>query len=298
MGKLDKLDQQVRSCRLCRLCRTRLNGVPGDGNQAAEVMFIGEGPGFNEDREGKPFVGPAGTFLDELLGLAGLLRPDVYITNVVKCRPPQNRDPLPDEIDACAPYLERQIAVIDPLLIVTLGRFSMARFFPNDRISSVHGEARQMDGRVVMTMWHPAYGLRNDDGKQSLREDFRKIPSVIEQARELRAARPAPPSRRPADLSALVERELSVVSGQWSVVSSQGSGVGIPVPVAAEGAAVPVTEAPVAYDTEDEVPVADVAPAEAPANDAEQAPMSTEKPTKAGKKGKPESDFEQLSLFS
>jgi uracil-DNA glycosylase len=209
VGKLDRLDQQVRACRLCRLCRTRFNGVPGDGNDRAEILFIGEGPGYNEDREGKPFVGAAGQFLDELLGIAGLRRPDVYITNVVKCRPPQNRDPLPDEIDACAPYLDRQIALIDPALIVTLGRFSMGRFFPNDRISAVHGQARPVDGRVVMTMWHPAYGLRDAAGKESLKDDFRKIPAVLEQARELRARRSAaPPAPVAPDFVALVEASL------------------------------------------------------------------------------------------
>jgi uracil-DNA glycosylase len=209
VGKLDSLNQQVRTCRLCRLCRTRLNGVPGDGNDHAEVLFIGEGPGFHEDREARPFVGPAGQFLDELLEIAGLRRSDVYITNVVKCRPPQNRDPLPDEIDACAPYLERQIATIDPVLIVTLGRFSMGRFFPNDKISSVHGQARQVEGRIVMTMWHPAYGLRDPKGRESLKDDFRTLPAVLEQARALRARRPAPAPRRQPDFSALVEEHLN-----------------------------------------------------------------------------------------
>jgi DNA polymerase len=209
VGKLDSLNQQVRTCRLCRLCRTRLNGVPGVGNDHAEVMFIGEGPGFHEDREARPFVGPAGQFLDELLEIAGLRRADVYITNVVKCRPPQNRDPLPDEIDACAPYLERQIATIDPVLIVTLGRFSMGRFFPNDKISSVHGQARQVEGRIVMTMWHPAYGLRDPKGRESLKDDFRTLPAVLEQARALRAQRPAPAPRRQPDFSALVEEHLN-----------------------------------------------------------------------------------------
>jgi DNA polymerase len=234
VGKLDTLNQQVRTCRLCRLCRTRLNGVPGDGNDRAEVLFIGEGPGFHEDREARPFVGPAGQFLDELLEIAGLRRPDVYITNVVKCRPPQNRDPLPDEIDACAPYLERQIATIDPVLIVTLGRFSMGRFFPNDKISSVHGQARQVEGRIVMTMWHPAYGLRDPRGRESLKDDFRKLPAVLEQARALRAERPAPAPRRQPDFSALVEEHLSALPVA-------------PPPADAEAAAPPPAEAADAF---------------------------------------------------
>src|SRR5690348_15321316 len=208
MGKLDNLNQQVRHCRLCRLCRLRENGVPGEGNESAEVLFIGEGPGFNEDREGRPFVGAAGQFLDELLGLAGLARRDVYITNVVKCRPPQNRDPLPDEIDACAPYLERQIATINPVLIVTLGRFSMARFFPDDKISSVHGKAREIEGRVVMTMWHPAFGLRSPEGKESIKDDFRTLPGVLERARALRNRRPETAPAPLPDLAALVAQHL------------------------------------------------------------------------------------------
>ncbi len=211
MSKLDGLNAQVRSCRLCRLCRTRMNGVPGDGNEAAAVLFIGEGPGYNEDREGKPFVGQAGQFLDELLGIAGLQRREVYITNVVKCRPPQNRDPLPDEIDACSGYLERQIATIDPLLIVTLGRYSMARFFPDAKITSIHGQAKALEGRMVLPMLHPAYGLRDDRGRESLKEDFRRLPDVLAQARELRAARPGPPPPQQRRLQAVVEAHLDTL---------------------------------------------------------------------------------------
>ena len=211
MSRLDGLNGQVRSCRLCRLCRTRMNGVPGDGNEAAAVLFIGEGPGYNEDREGKPFVGQAGQFLDELLGIAGLQRREVYITNVVKCRPPQNRDPLPDEIDACSGYLERQIAVIDPLLIVTLGRHSMARFFPDAKITSIHGQAQPIEGRMVLPMLHPAYGLRDDRGRESLKEDFRRLPAVLVQAQELRTARPGPTPRQPGRLQAVVEAHLDTL---------------------------------------------------------------------------------------
>ncbi len=208
VAKLDSLNQQVRSCRLCRLCRLRVNGVPGEGDAAAEVMFIGEAPGFHEDREGRPFVGPAGQFLDELLGLAGLDRKAVYITNVVKCRPPQNRDPLPDEQAACGPYLARQIAAIDPLLIVTLGRYSMYHFFPDDKISAVHGQAREVDGRVVMMMLHPSYGLRSPEGRESLKTDFRKLPAVLTEARAARTRRAAPEPPVPIDVDALVAAHL------------------------------------------------------------------------------------------
>jgi DNA polymerase len=208
VSKLEKLDAQVRSCRLCRLCRGRINGVPGDGNENTAVMFIGEGPGYNEDQEGKPFVGQAGKFLDELLAVAGLRRAEVYITNVVKCRPPQNRDPLPDEIDACSGYLERQIATIDPLLIVTLGRHSMARFFPDARITSIAGKAQEMEGRMVLPMLHPAYGLRDERGRAQLKEDFARLPDVLEQARTVRANRPGPPPPQQARLRAVVEAHL------------------------------------------------------------------------------------------
>src|SRR5690349_17067841 len=128
-GSLKELEGQVKVCQLCKLAKTRTNAVPGEGDRHAEVMFIGEGPGYHEDKQGRPFVGPAGQFLNELLSIAGLDRQTAYITNVVKCRPPNNRDPEPDEKAACAPYLERQMALINPRVIVTLGRHSMARFF-------------------------------------------------------------------------------------------------------------------------------------------------------------------------
>src|SRR5438105_4105796 len=180
---MKQLEAQVKTCQLCRLAKTRTNAVPGEGNVRAEVMFIGEGPGYHEDRQGRPFVGPAGQFLNELLHLAGLDRSSVYIANVVKCRPPNNRDPEPEEIAACAPYLERQIALINPGIIVTLGRYSMARFFPGERISQVHGTARLVDGRLCVAMYHPAAGLHQASLADIIRSDFRKLPVFIEQAR-------------------------------------------------------------------------------------------------------------------
>lgn len=179
---MKELEAQVRTCQLCRLAKTRTNAVPGEGNVRAEVMFIGEGPGYHEDKQGRPFVGAAGNFLNELLNIAGLSRESVYIANVVKCRPPQNRDPMPDEIAACAPYLARQMARINPRVIVTLGRYSMAQFFPGARISQIHGTARMVDGRMCVAMYHPAAGLHQESLADVIRADFRKLPIYIEQA--------------------------------------------------------------------------------------------------------------------
>jgi uracil-DNA glycosylase family 4 len=177
---------QVRECPLCDLCRTRTHAVPGAGNGSAQVMFIGEGPGWNEDQQGLPFVGAAGKYLDELLGIAKLKRPDVFITNVVKCRPPGNRDPLPDEIAACNGYLERQISLIDPDVIVTLGRFSMARWFPGDKISRIHGQEKRFGKRTVVPMYHPAAALRSPAVKESLEADFARVPDVVANAARTR----------------------------------------------------------------------------------------------------------------
>jgi uracil-DNA glycosylase len=183
MASMAELEAQVRVCQLCRLAKTRTKAVPGEGDVHAEVMFIGEGPGYHEDRQGRPFVGAAGQFLNELLHLASLDRQSVYITNVVKCRPPNNRDPEPDEKSACAPYLERQMALINPLVIVTLGRHSMARFFPGELISRIHGTARLVDGRLCVAMYHPAAGLHQASLADIIRADFRKLPVFVEQAR-------------------------------------------------------------------------------------------------------------------
>jgi len=188
MASMKELEAQVKTCQLCRLAKTRTRAVPGEGNTRAEVMFIGEGPGYHEDKQGRPFVGAAGQFLNELLEIAGLSRESVYIANVVKCRPPNNRDPLPDEIAACAPYLERQIALINPRVIVTLGRYSMSKFFPGERISQIHGSARVVDGRLCVAMYHPAAGLHQASLADVIRADFRKLPIYLEQAYELKPA--------------------------------------------------------------------------------------------------------------
>ncbi len=162
-------------------------------------MLIGEGPGWHEDQQGRPFVGNAGKFLNELLGKAGLRREDVFVTNVVKCRPPGNRDPLPDEIAACATYLERQIAAIDPDVVVTLGRFSMARWFPGERISRIHGQPKRDGRRLIVPMYHPAAALHQGALRGAIEEDFAKLPRILaeaERAREAEAERATPPSEQ------------------------------------------------------------------------------------------------------
>ncbi len=185
---LEQIGAEVRECTACGLCAQRTKAVPGEGALKSGIMFIGEGPGFHEDRQGRPFVGPAGKLLEELLAAVGLHRNQVFITNVVKCRPPGNRDPQPDEIAACADYLERQIAAIDPRIIVTLGRFSMARFFPGAKISAIHGEPKYADGRAYVPFYHPAAGLRATSVKQSLFEDIQALPAIAKRLKELHAA--------------------------------------------------------------------------------------------------------------
>ena len=191
------LYDEVRSCQRCALARTRTHAVPGDGPLDAEVMFIGEAPGVNEDRQGLPFVGQAGAFLEELLGEAGLTRPEVYICNVLKCRPPGNRDPLPTEIEACSDYLSAQIRLIDPLLIVTLGRYSMSRFFPNQAISRIHGRPREANGRILVPMYHPAAALHQQRLRTVIIEDFRTLPELLERARDARGAGAEPAEEEP-----------------------------------------------------------------------------------------------------
>lgn len=176
---LSVIAEEVRGCPLCELSRTRTHAVPGEGNPNARVMLIGEGPGWHEDQQGKPFVGASGKFLSELLAKAGLRREDVFITNVVKCRPPGNRDPLPDEIQACSQYLERQINAIDPDVIVTLGRFSMSKYFPGERISRIHGDAKRVGGRLVVPMYHPAAALHQSNLRGAIEDDFAKLPKLL-----------------------------------------------------------------------------------------------------------------------
>ncbi len=187
---LAQIASEVSACTKCALHKTRTKSVPGEGPENAEIMCIGEGPGANEDQQGRPFVGQAGKFLGELLGLAGLKREEVWIGNVVKCRPPNNRDPMPEELLACHAYLERQIAALDPKIIVTLGRFSMGKFFPSARISAVHGQMRKVGDRFVIPMFHPAAALHNPAYLPLIKQDFAKLPELLEVARQ--SLTPAP----------------------------------------------------------------------------------------------------------
>jgi len=189
---LEQLVEAIRTCTRCALHSGRTQAVPGEGPADATIMFIGEGPGFHEDRQGRPFVGSAGKFLEELLASIGLRREQVYITNVVKCRPPGNRDPLPNELEACRPYLDRQIALIAPKVIVTLGRYSMARYFPGQSISRIHGQARQVGGVMVVPMLHPAAALHQPQWKATIEADFKKLSAIIAQAERLSPAEPPP----------------------------------------------------------------------------------------------------------
>lgn len=182
-----EIAQEISQCQLCSLAPTRKHAVPGEGPSNAEIMLIGEGPGFHENEQGRPFVGQAGKFLNELLQSGGLQRKDVFITNVVKCRPPENRAPQIDELSACASYLERQIAIINPLIILTLGRFSMARYFENAKISAIHGRASWINDRFIVAMYHPAAALHQPNLRPELLHDFSLLPGLVEKARSDRA---------------------------------------------------------------------------------------------------------------
>src|SRR5512138_580331 len=181
---LAQVAREVAVCEKCVLHHSRKKAVPGEGPDRCEIMFIGEGPGFYENEQGRPFVGAAGKFLDELLAQAGLKRPDVWITNIVKCRPPGNRDPLPEEVGACNEYLERQINAIDPSIIITLGRHSMGKFMPGAKITGVHGQMRKVGDHFVIAMFHPAAALHQASLKPALLADFARLPQLLEQARK------------------------------------------------------------------------------------------------------------------
>lgn len=181
---LAKIAKEVSVCTKCDLHKSRKKAVPGEGPTHAEIMFIGEGPGFHENEQGRPFVGAAGKFLDELLAQAGVTRADVWITNVVKCRPPGNRDPLPDEIETCTSnYLDHQIEIVNPSIIVTLGRFSMGKFLKGAKITQVHGQMRKVGDRFVIAMFHPAAALHQVSLKPAIMADFAKLPELLKEAR-------------------------------------------------------------------------------------------------------------------
>ncbi len=198
---LSKIARQISNCQQCDLHFNRKFSVPGEGPADAQIMLIGEGPGFYENEQGRPFVGAAGSFLDELLAKAGLTREEVFITNVVKCRPPGNRDPLPEELAACRDYLENQIAVIDPQIIVTLGRFSMGMFFPLARIGSAHGQPGTVNGRLIVPMYHPAAALHQPALKSTVERDFAHLGELIKHHVPARPDMPSKPEddEDPAD---------------------------------------------------------------------------------------------------
>lgn len=182
--KLEKLAKQIKVCTRCELHRARTEAVPGEGPTHAEIMFIGEGPGASEDKQGRPFVGASGRFLDELLEQAGVTRSDVWITNVVKCRPPGNRDPLPEETEICTSnYLQPQIEIVNPSIIVTLGRHSMGLFFKGAKITQIHGQMRKVNDRFVIAMYHPAAALHRLSLKSEIMADFARLPELLNEAR-------------------------------------------------------------------------------------------------------------------
>jgi len=197
--QLQKIAAEIAGCTLCSLAKTRHKTVPGEGSPNAEIMFIGEGPGYHEDQQGRPFVGAAGQFLTELLASIGLSRSDVFIANVVKCRPPNNRDPLPEEIFACDHYLRRQIAVIQPKIVVTLGRFSMAKFFSSGPISKIHGQPRKEGGVLYLPLFHPAAALHQPALRRLVEEDFKKIPALLDEMRREVSAEATVADSEPGD---------------------------------------------------------------------------------------------------
>jgi uracil-DNA glycosylase family 4 len=261
---LEEIAAEVRVCTRCRLHQGRTRAVPGEGHPETEVVFVGEGPGYNEDQQGRPFVGAAGGLLAELVRSVGWERDEVFITNVVKCRPPGNRDPEPDEIAACRPYLERQLRVLDPALVVTLGRFSMNTFMPGARISSAHGTVRPVDpatgagDALAYAMYHPAAAFRQNALKETLRADMAGIPEVLLRAREMRrehaAARgvvegvapsPVEPVAVPVAVAVEAERASPVEPVAVAVEVESASQVeAVVIPVDVLPVAVPIDIAP------------------------------------------------------
>ena len=186
MSQLTQLYDQIKVCQKCDLAKGRTNTVPGEGPEHAEIMLIGEAPGFHEDRQGRPFVGAAGNLLDELLAGINLKRDQIYICNVLKCRPPQNRDPQPDEMEACKAYLDQQIALINPKVIITISRFAMTRWFVDKKISEIHGKPRKIGDLVILPMYHPAAALHQPSLRSVLADDFKKIPGILKEMANLK----------------------------------------------------------------------------------------------------------------
>ncbi len=190
MSALTELYEEIARCRQCEIASTRNTVVPGEGAEDADILFIGEAPGWHEDQQGRPFVGPAGQYLDHLIASINLNRQQVYIANVIKCRPRENRDPLPVEIANCRTWLNRQIELISPRLIVTLGRYSMAMFFPGKSISRIHGTVQKQDNTLYYAMYHPAAALHQQSLRQVIEADMLKIPSLLAQVETITEAKP------------------------------------------------------------------------------------------------------------
>jgi len=192
MSALSELCQEIALCQLCEIAKYRNKVVPGSGAEDAEIMLVGEAPGWHEDQQGLPFVGPAGQYLDSLLASIGLKRSQVYIANVIKCRPPENRDPLPVEIHNCRKWLTRQIEIICPRMIVTLGRYSMAEFFPGKSISKIHGTAQRRDNTIYYAMYHPAAALHQQSLRQTIEADMHRIPALLAEVKTMAEEEPQP----------------------------------------------------------------------------------------------------------
>ncbi|MFC1958530.1 uracil-DNA glycosylase [Chloroflexota bacterium] len=192
MSALTELYKEIALCQQCEIAKFRTNTVPGEGAEDADILFIGEAPGWHEDQQGRPFVGPAGKYLDELLASINFKREQVYIANVIKCRPTGNRDPLPVEISNCRKWLERQIELICPKMIATLGRYSMAMFFPGKSISKIHGTAQKQDNVIYYAMYHPAAALHQRSLRQAIETDMLKIPTFLAEVENVAEAEPEP----------------------------------------------------------------------------------------------------------
>jgi uracil-DNA glycosylase family 4 len=192
ISELSQLYQEIEHCQKCDLAKSRTRAVPGEGPEHSRLFFLGEAPGWHEDQQGRPFVGPAGQFLDSLLTSIGLKRKQVYIGNVIKCRPPANRDPLPSEIESCCQWLDRQLDLIHPKMVVCLGRFSMAKYFPGETIGKIHGKAKKQDNVIYYAMYHPAAALHQGNLRKVIEADMLRIPQILAQTEEVSEASAQP----------------------------------------------------------------------------------------------------------
>ena len=202
---LVSLADEIRACKACPLHRSAKQAVPGEGSAESGILFLGEAPGYNEDVQGRPFVGAAGQLLDQLLAGIGLDRSKVFITNVVRHRPPENRDPLPEEVAACHVWFERHLAALKPKVVVTLGRHAMYKFFPGESISRVHGRARKKDGITIFPVFHPAAALHQPSLRSDLEKDFQALAAFLESTpRPQVAPEPPKPAEKPAEQMTLL----------------------------------------------------------------------------------------------